>query len=246
MRTIIVGDIHGSFGEWECLMETVRFDSEDDRLILIGDIMDRGKDSYKVFCKAVSLQEKMQDRFVLIKGSHEKFLLEENLSLPYRVLWNLIGKREAVRSFKQRGKRMDDCMPWFKEHCVPYYEEENFQCVHAGVTNQNLSKNDDYTLFMDHKCTRRNQYTGKLTITGHVRFKEPMRFDGSGKSGVPLPYNQLLPLPQSGFMCIDTGCAEGNKLTAMVIEGDEYYLACALSARNKGNYIEVNKEKENL
>jgi len=246
MRTIIVGDIHGSFDEWECLMETVHFNSADDRLILIGDLMDRGKDSYKVFCKAVSLQEKMQDRFVLIKGSHEKFLLEEKLSLPYRLLWNFIGKRETVRSFKQHGRRMDECIPWFKKRCVPYYEEENFQCVHAGVTDENLSENDDYTLFMDHKCTRKNQYTGKLTITGHVRFREPMRFDGSGKSGVSLSYNLPMSLPQSGFICIDTGCAEGNKLTAMVIEEDEYYLVYATSARRKGKYIETNKEKDTL
>lgn len=81
MRTIIVGDIHGSFCEWEHLLETVHFDSTVDRLILLGDLMDRGKDSYKVYCKAAHLQAEMQERFVLIKGSHEKFLLEDQLSV---------------------------------------------------------------------------------------------------------------------------------------------------------------------
>ena len=224
MRTILVGDIHGCFNEWEQLMEAVCFDSTKDLLILLGDLMDRGKDSYKVFCKAVLLQEQMQERFVLIKGSHERFLLDEHLSLPYKLLWPLIGKQEAVRSFKQQGRSMDESIPWFKKYCRPYYEADAFQCVHAGVTSEKLSENDDYTLFMDHRCARQNQYTGKLTITGHVVSKEPMYYDGSGKKGQPLPYNQRMPLPETGCICIDTGCAEGNKLTAMVIEGEEYYL----------------------
>ena len=225
MRTIIVGDIHGSFYEWEHLLETVHFDSTVDRLILLGDLMDRGKDSYKVYCKAAHLQAEMQERFVLIKGSHEKFLLEDQLSVPEQFLWLLIGKPATVRSFRRYGRSMNECVPWFKEHCVPYFETDTFQCVHAGIKHDVLAENDDYTLFMDHKCVRKNQYKGKLTITGHVRFKEPMWFDGSGTSGQSLSYNHRMPLPQTGCICIDTGCAEGNKLTAMVIEQDEYYLA---------------------
>jgi len=179
MRTIIIGDIHGSYNEWEQLMANVHFDSDVDQLILLGDLMDRGKESYKVYCKAVSLQKEMNERFILIKGSHEKFLLEEHLSLPHQLLWLIIGKLPTVRSFNQNGQRMDDSIPWFKKYCVPYYETDLFQCVHAGVENEQLSENDEYTLMMDHKCTRKNRYTGKLTITGHVRFKEPTWFDGS-------------------------------------------------------------------
>jgi len=227
MRTIIVGDIHGSFHEWEQLLETVRFDSTVDRLILLGDLMDRGKESYKVFRKAVHLQTEMQERFVLIKGSHEKFLLDEHLSALHQLLWLVIGKLATVRSFRRYGQSMNECVPWFKEHCVPYFETDTFQCVHAGIKHEGLAENDDYTLFMDHKCVRKNQYKGKLTITGHVCFKEPMWFDGSGKSGQQLSYNHRMPLPQNGCICIDTGCAEGNKLTALVIEQDEYYFAYA-------------------
>ena len=231
MRTIIVGDIHGSFEEWDRLMETAHFNSAEDQLILLGDLIDRGRDSYNVFCKAVSLQAEMQDRFVLIKGSHEKFLLEDHLSLPQQLLWLIIGKPATARSFERHGRSMDESVPWFRKHCVPYFETNAFQCVHAGVKNEILSENDEYTLMMDHRCMRENRYTGKLTITGHVRFKEPMWFDGSGKNGQPLSYHCRMPLPQTGCICLDTGCAEGNKLTAMVIEGNEYYLAYASAGK---------------
>jgi len=224
MRTVIVGDIHGCINEWENLLGAISFDRTADQLILLGDLMDRGPNSYGVYCKAVSLQEQMQERFVLIKGSHERFLLDDHLSIPHRLLWPLIGKREAVRSFNQQGRSMDESIPWFKKHCTLYYEADTFQCVHAGVKSEVLSENDEYTLLMDHRCARQNRYTGKLTITGHVVSKEPMYYDGSGKKGQMLPYNQRMPLPETGCMCIDTGCAEGNKLTAMLIEGEEYYL----------------------
>ena len=224
MRTVIVGDIHGCINEWEKLLGAVSFDRTADQLILLGDLMDRGPNSYGVYCKAVSLQEQMQERFVLIKGSHERFLLDDHLSIPHRLLWPLIGKREAVRSFNQQGRSMDESIPWFKKHCTLYYEADTFQCVHAGVKSEVLSENDEYTLLMDHRCARQNRYTGKLTITGHVVSKEPMYYDGSGKKGQMLPYNQRMPLPETGCICIDTGCAEGNKLTAMLIEGEEYYL----------------------
>jgi len=231
MRTIIVGDIHGSYKEWEQLLEIVHFNNAADQLILLGDLMDRGKSSYKVFRRAVRLQAEMQERFVLIKGSHEKFLLDEHLGILHQLLWLAIGKLSTVRSFRQHGQSMIKSIPWFQKHSVPYFESKNFQCTHAGVRNEKLSENNEHTLMMDHKWVRRNLYNGKLTITGHIHLKEPTWFDGSGNKGKRLPYNQWLPLPIKGTICIDTGCAEGNKLTAMVIEGDKYYLASVSAAR---------------
>jgi len=79
---------------------------------------------------------------------------------------------------------------------------------------------------MDHGVTRKNTYTGKLTITGHIHLMEPTWFDGSGGKGKPLPYGEWLPLPERGVICLDTGCAEGNKLTAMVVSDGQYRLHC--------------------
>lgn len=224
MRTIIIGDIHGCFDEWIQLLHKVNFDVEHDKLILLGDLMDRGKDSYKVFQTAITLKETMKDRMVVLKGSHEKMILDNSKKIKDRILWRIVGKGATLRSFRRYGENMQETVEWFKKHCVPYYETVGFQCVHAAVKNEKLAEQDEYTLLMDHKLTRRNLYGGKLTVTGHIHLKEPTWFDGTGGKGIRLNYRQWLSLPQAGVICIDTACAEGNKLTAMVIQGEHYYL----------------------
>lgn len=217
MRTILIGDIHGCYDEFERLLQDIPFNSAVDLLILLGDLMDRGKDSCKVFHKICELKAEMSDRLVVLKGSHEKFLLEPSLSLKDRVLWRFVGKGATVRSFRHHGEQMADCTEWFRQHTVLFYEMPQFQCVHAAIKEENPAENDEHTLLMDHVIVRKNRYSGKLTITGHIHLKEPTWFDGSGGKGQVLPYYKWMELPQRGVICIDTSCAEGNKLTALEI-----------------------------
>ena len=52
MKTIVVGDIHGCYNELKELMidlkENQEYNENTDRLIFLGDYIDRGDDSYKV------------------------------------------------------------------------------------------------------------------------------------------------------------------------------------------------------
>lgn len=226
MRTILIGDIHGCFDQLGQLLAQLSFDEAHDRLILLGDLMDRGKDSCRVYHRAAELQRKMGSRFVLLRGSHEKLLLEDSPRLRDKLLWRLVGKGAAVASFRSHGEKMEDSIPWFREHSLLYYEDALFQCVHAGIRHENPAENDEHTLLMDHGIARKNAYAGKLTITGHIHLMEPTWFDGSGGKGHRLPYGEWKPLPEKGVICLDTGCAEGNKLTAMILCGDRYLLTC--------------------
>ncbi|MDO5702582.1 MAG: hypothetical protein Q4G47_04440, partial [Lachnospiraceae bacterium] len=66
-------------------------------------------------------------------------------------------------------------------------------------------------------------YTGKLGIGGHTPLKNPVWFMPDGNALV-LPYDTAFSLPDRGFICMDTGCVYGRRLTAMVIEDGKYYL----------------------
>jgi len=46
-RTIVVGDIHGCFTEFISLLKLIDF-SSDDLLVVVGDFVDRGPQSWKV------------------------------------------------------------------------------------------------------------------------------------------------------------------------------------------------------
>ena len=61
MKTIVVGDIHGCYNELKELMidlkENQEYNENTDRLIFLGDYIDRGDDSYKVVQYIKELQK---------------------------------------------------------------------------------------------------------------------------------------------------------------------------------------------
>ena len=72
-RVVVITDIHGCLNECKRLLEKLEFDKSCDRLINLGDTIDRGPQIYEVFEFLRALKEEMGDRCVLIKGNHECF-----------------------------------------------------------------------------------------------------------------------------------------------------------------------------
>lgn len=66
-HTYAVGDIQGSFDLLEEKLEALGFDKEQDALIAVGDLIDRGGQSFK------ALQYLRKDWFYAVKGNHEDF-----------------------------------------------------------------------------------------------------------------------------------------------------------------------------
>ena len=70
-----IGDIHGCFDSLKELIESnIKLD-KNEKLILLGDYIDRGNKSKKVVDYIINLQEKDYDITPLI-GNHELLLLE--------------------------------------------------------------------------------------------------------------------------------------------------------------------------
>lgn len=57
-RKIIIGDVHGCYDELKRLLEKAKFDEAADKLIFVGDLMDRGPQSYEVFDFVRTLRKK--------------------------------------------------------------------------------------------------------------------------------------------------------------------------------------------
>ena len=223
MRNIVISDIHGCDWPLQDLLVMVRARPETDRLILLGDLFDRGPDSWQVFQTVQGLADSFGENFVLLRGNHEDYLLQPRLSLSEKMTWNRVGRKTTVKSFKEHGEKMEDTIPWLQEHCVMYYKGEGFQCAHAGVRKVPIEENDAYTLIHDHTIVFANKYDGPLTITGHVALSQPVWFGGDGQTDF-LQTNTPYPLPETGVICIDTGCGKNGKLTAMVIDDGKYTL----------------------
>ncbi len=230
MKTLIIGDIHGCSLPFMQLMEKMEPDPKEDRLILLGDLFDRGPDSWGVMQMVQSLKEEYGERFILLKGNHEDYLLAEKLSFGQKLMWERVGRKATVSSFKIHGEKMEDTIPWLRENCRMYYKDDRIQCVHAGLKVDPIEVNDAYTMLHDHQIVPENHYAGPLTVTGHIALDQPTWYAGDGETTEALPYGEETPLPEHGIICIDTGCGKGGKLTGMCITGQRFELLCAPEA----------------
>ena len=124
MRTIIIGDIHGCSGALRVLLERIKLDEKVDRLILLGDLFDRGPDSWGVFQMVKELADKFGDRFVLLRGNHDDYLLTRMPSMAHLLtrmpsmallrMWERVGRGTTVKSFKARGEEMENSAAWIE------------------------------------------------------------------------------------------------------------------------------------
>jgi len=69
-RDFVVGDIHGHFKLLASLMEKVNFNTQQDRLFCVGDLIDRGPDSIDV------LKWLSEPWFHGVRGNHEQMLID--------------------------------------------------------------------------------------------------------------------------------------------------------------------------
>lgn len=227
MRTIIIGDVHGCFQEMTDLMEKVGFDRHLDRLISLGDLMDRGEQSYEVFDFFRSLKREMGERCIIIRGNHEQMMLDAAVNPSALGRWNRNGAAKTVESFAGHGTHVYQYTEWFHENTVMYCEEEDFRCVHAGLIKEELSENEPYDLVWDRTRISQNDYRGKLTVIGHTKVPGATWFCGDEKTTELLPEQQWRSLPKTGLIGIDTGCVYGYRLTAMVVEGGKFRIDSA-------------------
>ena len=205
MRDIVVGDVHGCCKALDALLEKVKLDAGADRLILLGDLFDRGSESFEVFQRVQALEMEMGDRFVLLRGNHEDYLLGEQ-SFFGRLAWMRVGRGSSVRSFKKNGAVYDESAAWIRQHCRPYYMGEGFCCVHAGLKIYPPELNDSYTLFHDHELVPLNRYAGPLVLTGHIGLEKPRGVVVS--VGGQIPNNLAMKLAGRGVNILGTAAED--------------------------------------
>lgn len=224
MRTTIIGDIHGDSFALSRLLEELKPNVQEDKLILLGDLFDRGPDSWGVFQIVRELAEAFGDRFVLLRGNHEDYLLTEDPSWELFSLWNRVGRGATFNSFADNNAEMKDAADWIRKRAVLFYRGDGFQCVHAGLKVDPIEANDARTMVHDHYVVERNRYDGPLTIVGHIALEMATWFCGDGNSYQWIIDGRWYDLPEKGIICIDTGCGKGGRLTGMVIEDSKYIL----------------------
>lgn len=199
-RTIVIGDVHGCYKQFMRLLDRVKYDGAKDKLILLGDYIDRGKDSYKVVKKVQELQKLYGENVVALMGNHEKMLLEDE------ELWIYNGGNDTKKSYRNNGAMVQEDLNWFSN--LPYYHEDgNYIFVHAYVdVTRSMEEQDKQKLVWEREFY---QYyaTEKSIVFGHT----PTTMLG-------IEDNQICAINNS--YAIDTACVYGGRLSALIINID--------------------------
>ena len=223
MRTILIGDIHGCYDEFISLLGVTKFNKKKDRLVILGDFIDKGPKSFDVLKYLSELKDEMNDNLIVLEGNHEYHFKYRGHNIFKKMILICLGRSKTKKSFKDNGHNFNYYDTFLYTKLRNYYEDTNFRACHASIKKDNIKENSKYTLVANRFSTFNSKYKGKLTITGHLGLKEPMYYPGDG-SHIELDYNEEKILPKKGIICIDTNCHAGNKLTAMIIDNNKYIL----------------------
>ena len=121
-KTFIVGDVHGCFQEFLELLDKAQYKAETHRLILVGDIINRGPSSFKM------LKWVKDNQAEIVRGNHEQAFLS---SIEKNKWTNPLFKQLKT----EMKRELNQWVKWLAE--LPYYiEEKDFLVVHAGLVPQ--------------------------------------------------------------------------------------------------------------
>lgn len=173
-RLFAIGDIHGCYEPLRELIEHKIEIIKSDRLVFLGDYIDRGNQSREVIDYIIGLQKKDFEIITLI-GNHESMLLNALDNDEFLSEWIQNGGSATLQSFGIKSlKQLDQQYIDFFRGLQFYYFIDNFLFVHAGFNNRISDPFEDKYHML---WSRREKYTNpalkdKIIIHGHTPVPE--------------------------------------------------------------------------
>jgi serine/threonine protein phosphatase 1 len=195
-RAFIIGDIHGCLGMLNRLMDTIDWRPDRDRLIFLGDYIDRGTDS-KGVVDFVLVLLKQSPLVQCLLGNHESGFLDF-LSGGDIKTFLINGGETTLKSYQRDGEILipPDHISFYQS-LRPWSELEDYYVVHAGfkpgVGMDDQSLED--LIWIREPFIYSDYDFGKRVIFGHTPFYEPL-----------VTHNKI---------GLDTGAVYGNRLTCL-------------------------------
>lgn len=202
MKKFVIGDVHGNYEELMDLLDKINPNLRQDKLIYLGDYIDRGPQSYKVIRFLIDLQNKYgKEHVVLLRGNHEDMAIE---NIEHGRIDCFNGYDITFMDFIKNNDSIENYYEFFKGLPL-YYEDESFIYVHGGIKpGIAMEKQDDYDLLW----IREEFFESSLTFIKPVIFGHTPTINIIGT---------FSPFIKKDIIGIDTGIVYGGRLTALEI-----------------------------
>ncbi len=162
MRTLAIGDIHGCLTPLKTLWETIKPQPED-RIVFMGDYVDRGPDTKGVIDFLISLQNDFNITF--LSGNHEeKFFLSRMDKTDLAHWLDVWGGVQTLESYGGMENVPEGHWEFLRKN-RPYLETETHIFVHANL-EPDVPLNEQLPFTMIHKKfgTPEPHMSGKVMI----------------------------------------------------------------------------------
>jgi serine/threonine protein phosphatase 1 len=214
-RTFAVGDIHGCFTALEVLLSGLALTGKD-RLILLGDVIDRGPNTRSVVELLLDVSQSCQ--LDLIMGNHEEMLFDALHDPRTGRLWYGWGGAETLNSYGGFLEDIPEVHLDFLASGQPYVQTETDILIHANLEPGVPLEEQTTEWLRWEKLTGHEEPhpSGRRVICGHTEMP----------GGVP----GVAP----GWVMLDTSAYRGGFLTALDLHSGELLQAAQTGEFRRG------------
>lgn len=210
-RHLVFGDIHGCLKQFEALVASIAPGSND-RLILLGDLVDRGPDSAGVLSNVIRLARTAP--LTVILGNHEEMMLAARVSHDKYADWLKNGGDATLRSYAGVRATLRDVLPehwqFLETRLADYVETETHIFVHANAyPDMPMAEQPSYMLRWERCDNISAHQSGKVIVCGHT------------------PQDSGKPMNLGYAICIDTAACNGGLLTCLEADSGKIWQADA-------------------
>jgi len=214
-RSFVIGDIHGNYKPMTELFMKVRFDYENDLLISLGDVVDRGLEPIRVVDELMKLRN-----FIYIFGNHDYWCFEYLKSGIRSVDWLFQGGQSTIDDYTHHPDAVARHMDFYASAKLFYIDHKNRLFVHAGYDCFRpfaSQQNDQLTLLWDRSLFRRAE-----------EFQEEGRlFEEFSEIYIGHSPTQLVlkdkPTKLANLWMMDTGAGHRRLLSMMDLDTKEFW-----------------------
>lgn len=203
MADYVIGDIHGEIEQLKTIIEKISYDPAADKLIFLGDYVDRGADSYQVY---KYIRELNDGKNIFLRGNHEEMMIDAVLNENKAELWYHNGGLKTERSFPN-NKELEKAAHFFES--LPYYHaNQEYIFVHGGIQpDKSLEQQTEHDLVWIRQAflaaKGEDFKENRTVVAGHTPVAE-VRFED----------NKIL---------MDTGAGKGGILSALDLNTKKVY-----------------------
>lgn len=223
-RKFVIGDIHSHHDEMMELFEMVNFNFNNDTLISLGDLVDRGPNPIEVIETLMRIEN-----FIHILGNHDEWCYQYLLNNNQPSEWVSHGGKTTINAYMNNPEYSERHTAFFEKARLYYVDSENRLFVHGGFNHRipfNLQEDNKELLIWDRSLV--------LTAMEYEQYDQTFtEFKEIFVGHTPTQFiKEELPKKFSNLWMLDTGVYISGKLTIMNIETKEFWQSSSKTKKN--------------